>query len=569
MADKYLDNLHPSAADNVLNGTAKAPYLTIAYALTQASAGDNIYVGNATSYTLAATNLNVTKSIFFLNWNNREGAKPTINGGDATRVLNINTANPVVFDGFILENTRNPVGSYISQSRAECRDVKFRNCHFQGSVGLGAVNGEAGSSGTIVESTCTYNMTAGGFIYTAATGAIESYASGELYGTAQALFFISNGDSNGADFVLGGTHDLFTTNNYVFRCGTTNSDADITIDSTFYLRTVPSSYSRSTFDIIDPRSFTIENGARIDTTASENGTLGDVWVRSPNGLAGAIYIRGLEIDRACIGGYGIKIGDESPGASHAANSFTAVEIDNVHIRDGGIFGTVGTTQTHMIFIGNEKKYKIKNCFVEGGAYGVGVKGDDVADPASFTYNCKIIGVRLSSMKTKGVENTRWFNNYVVENGAGGIGLDLTENTDSGATGLGSGAIARNNIFVMDTEVAINVDTPSNLGNNDLDFNSYYLHGVNIAEFGTTDYVTLADLQLGEGVEKHGNSFPGQFPDLISGDLAAPSSVNYRAGVPLTNATRIYDATGSEEVTISNATFNSDTPYRSRRKRVTT
>lgn len=560
MANKYLDNLHPNAADTVLNGTEAAPYLTIAYALTQATSGDWMYVGNATAYTLAAANLNITKSIFFVNWNNRAGARPTINGGDATRVININTANPVVFDGFILEMTRNPVGSYISQSRAACRDVRFRNCHFQGSVGLGAVNGEGGSSGTIIESTCTYDMTAGGFVYTAATGAIESYASGTLRGAAQALFFISNGDSNGADFVLGGTHNLVTTNNYVLRCGTTNSDADITVDSTFYLQSVPSTYSRSTFDIIDPRSFTIEDGARIDTTDSENGALGDVWVRCPTGVAGAVYIRGLEIDRAAIVGYGVKIGDESPGASHTANSLTAVEIENVHIRDGGVFGTVGTTQTHMIFVGNEKKYKIKNCFIEGGAYGVGIKGDDTADPSSFVYNCKIVGVRLSSMKTKGIENTRWFNNYIIEDGAGGIGLDITDNTDSGATGIGAGAISRGNIFVMDTEVAINVDAASDLGNNDFDYDTFYLNGASIATFATSTYTTIAQLRAAKGVERQGYSMPAAAPALDADDLALIGTENYQSGAPLTGGTKIYDATGVTEVTLSGATLHFDSPY---------
>jgi hypothetical protein len=436
----------------------------------------------------------------------------------------------------------------------------MRNCHFQGSVGLGAINCAGGSSGTIIESTCTYDMTAGAFVYTSATGAIESYASGTLRGVAQALFFISNGDSNGADFVLGGTHDLVTTNNYVLRCGTTNSDADITVDSSFYLRTVPSTYSRSTFDIIDPRSFTIEEGARIDTTASENGVLGDVWVRSPSGLAGAIYIRGLEIDRAAIGGYGIKIGDESPGASHVANSFTAVEIEKVHVRDGTVFGTAGTTQTHMIFIGNEKKYKIKNCLIEGGAYGVGIKGDDIADPASFTYNCKVIGVRLSSLKTKGIENTRWFNNYIIEDDAGGIGLDITDNTDSGASGIGAGAVSRGNIFVMDTEVAIHVDAASDLGTNDFDYDSFYMNGADIAEFGASTYTTIEELRAAQNVERHGYSRLASAPSLDEDDLAVINTENYQTGAPLTGGTKIYDATGLTEVTLSGATLHFDAPY---------
>lgn len=571
MATKYLDNLNPSAADTINNGTEAAPYLTLAYAESQCADGDTLLVGNNTTYDVGnGTALTINVGITLQNWNNRAGTKPRIEGGDATRLIYVDEASAVVIDGFELQNDRTGNGSYILQAHSTVRNLRVRNTDFVGNATLAAVGITSASSGTVIESTCTITMTLGGATYSGTTGAVECYAAVSLSGSAQAAFFISNGDSNGADFVFGGTINLSTINNYVVRCGATNSDADITIHSSFYLQSVPSNYTRATFDIQDPRTFTVQDGARIDTTGSTAVAGADVWVRAKTGVAGAVYIRGLEIDRGSISGYGIEIGDENPSSTdHVLNSFTAVEIENVHIRDGKCFGTAGTTQTHMIFIGNEKRYKIKNCFIEKGAYGIGIKGDDTADPSSYVYNCKVAGARLSNLKTKGVENTKWYNNYVVEDSEGGIGLDITENSDGGASGIGAGTIARNNIFVMDTEVAVNVDANSNLGNNDLDYNSYYLFGVNIGTWGSTTYTTLLQMQVGESVEKNGNVFLSELPDLNSSEIANSGTENYRAGVPLTNAMTAYDSTGADAVTISNATFNSDTPYRSRRKRVTT
>lgn len=562
MADKYLDNLNGAAVDDVTAGTQVKPYLTIAYALSQAAAGDNIYVGNGTTYTLAATNLNVAKSIFFLNWNNRAGAKPKIDGGDATRLIFINTANAVVFDGFIMENNRVTPGNYICESRPAVRNVRYRNCDFIGAPALGAVNANAASSGTVVESTCTFNMTSGAAIYTSPTGGIECYGNITLNGVAQAAFFISNGASGGTDFVLGGDITLLTTDNYVFRCGSTNSDADITIHSSFRLVSVPSNYTRATFEILNPRTFIVQPGAYIDTRNSTNVT-NDVWVRSPGKVVvGSVLIDGLQIDRASISGHTLFIGDESPfSASHTPNSYSSCIVRNCLIRDGKYFGTAGTTQSHVIFIGNEKYHKVYNNKLIEGAYGLGIKGDDTADPTSFFYNNYVQGMRLAHMKTKGFDHTRWINNYIVENGKGGVGLDLTDNTDNGAAGLGNASLARNNIFVMSTAVAVNVDAASDLGDNDIDYNSYYMNGQSIASFGASTYSTLAALQAAKKVDLHSYSLVASGPLLESNLLSKINTENYQTGIPFTDMTVIKDVSGSDTVTLSGVRLSEDAPYK--------
>lgn len=564
MATKYLDNLNASAADTVSNGTEAAPYLTMAYALSQASAGDTILVGNATTYDLGATNLNITKSITFQNWANRLGDRPIINGGDATRLIFINTANAVLFDGFILENTNAGIGNYISESRPAVRDVIYRNCHFRGSVDFGAITGNAGSSGTVIESTCTYNMTAGGFVYTSATGGIASYASGQLHGAAQAAFFINNGDSAGTVFEMGGTIDLFTTNNYVFRCGSTNEKAVIVIKSSFYLRTIPTTYSRSTLEIINPTSITVEDGARIDVRNTTLADLGDIWIRSPGIAAvkvtGSINIGAIRIDRGSITGYGIKIGDESPfSASHILNSYTSIVIDGAVIRDGKYFGTSGSTQSHVVFIGNEQNYIVKNCTLIEGAYGIGVKGDDTVSVGSYVYNNNVKGMRLAHLKTKGMTGTRWYNNLVIEDSKGGVGLDLTENTDDGAAGTGNGSISRNNVFVMDTSAGLKIDAASNLGDNDVDFSTYYHPlATDLAAISGVGYANLTALRTVLDVEENSFEDIGGFPVLNSDNTAYFGSINYQSGVPISGINPIQDTTGNVVATISGAELVFDT-----------
>jgi len=571
MANKYVDKDNPAALDNVANGSAAAPYLTLAYALTQAAASDTILVApTATPYNVGATTaLSVSKAITFQKWDGVRAGKPEINGGDATRLIQISTASAVVFDGFVLRATNAGISNYIAQGTAAIRNVIFRNCDARGSVDFGAFTVSAGGSGMVIEDTCTIDMNLGGAVYTSATGGIACYADVILRGAAQAVFYISNPDSNGTTFTLGGAITLLNVNNYVYRTAPTNYDANHVIDSSFNLESVLGTYTRTTIEIHNPRSVQIFGGS-INTAGAEGaGAAGDVWIRSPLGSAGVgvqanIYINDLLIDRGSITGYGIKIGDESPfSLSHLPNSYANVEIIGCRVRDGKYFGVAGTTQTHMIFVGNEKKHKVKNCRVIEGAYGIGIKADDTADADSYVYNNYVEGQRLAHLKTKGMAGTRWFNNHIFENSRGGKGLDLTQNTDDGAAGLGNGAIARNNIYDMQTGSAIFIDAASNLGDNDLDHSTFYCGEADIAAIAGSPVETLVDLRALLNIERNSTQ-PRKTtsPKLDEDGLAYPYSENWQAGAPIKGLTKIKDSEGVIEAAVSGgAVFAKGSPFK--------
>jgi len=575
MANKYVDKSHPSAADNPANGSTIAPYLTLQYAHDQAVAGDVIYVAPASTPYLpggATTYLNISKGITFAKWEGvRDNEQLILNGGDATRLVFINTASAVLFDMWDrIEGTNAGICNYIFENRAAVRNSIVRRSHCRGSVDLGVINGNAGSSGIIMEDSCTIDMNLGGAVYTSPTSSVACYAAVTLRGVAQAGFFISSGDSNGATFVIGGTYNLITVNNYVYRCGTTNSDANHIVHSSFNLAAVPSTYSRATIDILNPRSVNVQDGSAINTSGAIGaGLAGDIYVRSPLGSAGvgveaAINIGAIQINRGAITGYGIKVGDESPfSTEHKPNSYSFVTIDGPIIKDGKYFGVAGTTQTHMIFIGNEKRHAMKNCKSYEGAYGIGIKGDDTADPSSYSYNNYIEGARLAHMKTKGMRRTRWFNNHIFENGRGGKGLDLTQNTDDGAAGLGNGAIARNNIYDMQTGPAIFIDTASNLGDNDLDHSTFYCGEADIAAIAGSPVETLVDLRALLNIERNSiQPRKTRSPKLDEDGLAYPYSENWQAGAPIKGLTKIKDSEGVIEAVVSSgAVFAKGSPFK--------
>jgi len=570
MAIKYVDKDNPAALDNVANGSAALPYLTLAYALTQAAANDTISVApTATPYNVGATTaLSVSKAITFQKWDGVRAGKPEINGGDATRLIQISTASAVVFDGFVLRATNAGVSNYIAQGTAAIRNVIFRNCDARGSVDFGAFTVSAGGSGMVIEDTCTIDMDLGGAVYTSATGGVACYADVTLRGAAQAVFYVSNPDSNGTTFILGGSITLLNVNNYVYRTAPTNFDANHVIDSSFNLLSVPSTYSRTTIEIHNPRSVQILGGS-INTAGAEGaGAAGDVWIRSPLGAAGVgvqanIYINDLLIDRGSITGYGIKIGDESPfSLSHKPNSYANVEIIGCQVRDGKYFGVAGATITHMIFVGNEAIYKVAHCTVIEGAYGIGIKADDTADPSSYVYNNYVEGQRLAHLKTKGMRSTRWFNNHIFENRKGGRGLDLTENTDDGAAGLGNGAVARNNSYQMDTAPAVYIDTASDLKDNDLDYSAFYCGEADIAVLSGVSVETLEDLRAARNIEHNSIAPSNSAPSLNANGIAAVGSEIYQAGVPITDLTTVFDSEDETQVIfLGGVTLNKSTAFR--------
>lgn len=572
MALKYYDKENVAALDNVANGAPALPYINPIYSLGQAAASDTIYGAPTTlPYDFGAgTPMTIGKAITFDLWDGVRAGTLEWNGGDATRLVNLSgVAGAVLIANKKLENTRVGLGSYIAQAGAATRNFRLRSCVLEGSVGLGAVTVASGASGVVIEDTCTINMTAGAAVYAGLTASWQCYADVTLNGAAQGAFFLPAGDADGAGIIIGGTIILANAvNNYCVRCASTNRDADITIHGSFHLSSVPSVYNRAAFNIQDPRSFTVLSGARIDTRGTTIKSDAEVWVRSNQGITGAIFINGLTVDRGSYEGYTLKIGDESPfSASHTKNSYTDVEILGCLLRDGNYHGTVGVTQTHVIFIGNEINYKVANNRLIEGAYGLGVKGDDTSAAASYFYNNYVQGMRLSNQKTKGMSGVRYINNHVVEGGKGGIGADLTENTDDGASGTGDAAKVLNNIMEMDTEKAINIDTASDLGNNEIDYNVYILTGT--SSLATASGVNFTASQIAEWQERGHDlhSYVVTDRDQIfdsNGDVRT-GSVAYQTGKPISDLTEIADVNGANAPDLVGVTLSGDTNYKRRVK----
>jgi len=566
---KYLDKDNPAALDNVANGSAKLPYLTVSYATTQTTALDDLNIApTAAPYNLGAgVALTLTKGLNFVAWPVREGM-PEINGGDATRLFNISgVAAAILFDGFKLENTRAGLGSYIIQAGAATRNLRARNCVFEGSTSLGAITVSAGGSGVIIEDTCVANITAGSFVYGTLTGSYESYADVNIAGSSQGAYFMPGGDANGNAVTIGGEINITdNTNIYIVRCSTTSTDTVTTIHGSFNLASVPSTFTRSVWDIVNPRLFTALDGWRIDTRGSELVASGDISIRC-NASIGAtvnqgVYINPGTIDRGSIFGYGIKIGDEAPSDAHGQNKFLTVDIDGVTMRDGKVFGTAGSTTTHAFFIGNEKIYHLRNLHGIKGGYGVGWKGDDVVDPGSYTFNSLMEGYRLAQFKTKGGTGTRWINCHALEDGEGGPGFDLTDNTDSGASGLGNAAIIRNCVMEMDTDAGVNIDAASDLGDEDIDYNVYIITG-------TGNPVTIAGVNItwAEWQERRNDLHSYLITDrnqiLDSNGNVKVGSVAHETGFPVTGLTTTADVNGANAPTLTGVSLGFSTNYKRR------
>lgn len=571
---KYLDKDNPAALDNVANGSAALPYLTVSYGTTQTTALDDLNVAPTTTpYNLGSgVALTLTKGLNYKAWAVREGM-PEINGGDATRLFNISgVAAAILYDGLKLENTRAGLGSYIIQAGAATRNLRTRNCVFEGSTSLGAITVSAGGSGVVVEDTCTFNTTAGAVVYNGVSGSFACYADVNLSGVAQAAYFFPNGDSAGAACTIGGTINLVdNTNNYIVRCATTNTDSAITVHGTFFLESVPSTFTRTVWDIINPRIFTALPGWRIDTRGTEGIDLGDIHVYN-NASEGAttnigVYINAGTIDRAGVSGYGIKIGDESPSDAHGQNKYLTVDIDGVTLRDGKEFGTAGDTITHVFFIGNEKIYHLTNLHGIQGGYGIGWKGDDTVDAGSYAYNCLMEGMRIAQFKTKGGTGTRWINCHALEDGKGGVGFSLTDNTDSGASGLGNAAIIHNCIMEMDSDAGVNIDAASNLGDQEIDYNVYIITG-------TGNPVTVAGVNQSwdewqeDGNDRNSSLVTSREQIFDSNNEIIPYSVAWRTGKPFVGLTPLGDINGENDVVFTGGGELSVQTLGMRRKRKT-
>lgn len=566
---KYLDKDNPAALDNVANGSAALPYLTVSYATTQTTALDDLNIApTAAPYNLGAgVALTLTKGLNFVAWPVREGM-PEINGGDATRLFNFSgVAAAILFNGLKLENTRAGLGSYIIQAGASTRNLRARNCVFEGATTLGAITVSAGGSGVIIEDTCVANIAAGSFVYGTLTGSYESYADVNIGGTSQGVYFIPGGDANGNSVTIGGEINITdNTNLYIVRCSTTSTDTTTTIHGSFNLASVPSTFTRSAWDIVNPRLFTALSGWRIDTRGSELVASGDISIRCNASLGTTVnqgvYINPGTLDRAGIDGYGIKIGDESPSDAHGQNKYLFVNIDGVTFRDGKEFGTAGSTITHDFFIGNEKIYHLTNLHGIQGGYGIGWKGDDVVDADSYAYNCLMEGMRLAHFKTKGGTGTRWINCHASEDGKGGIGFDLTDNTDSGASGLGNAAIIKNCIMEMNSDAGVNIDAASNLGDQDVDYNVYIITG-------TGNPVTIAGVNItwAEWQERRNDLHSYLITDRnqvfdSNGNVKA-GSVAHETGFPVTGLTTTADVNGANAPTLTGVSLGFSTNYKRR------
>lgn len=566
MANKYLDKDNPAALDNPANGGIAAPYLTPAYAFTQSTALDTINTAPTTTpYDLGNAALTINKGMNFAAWAVRAGT-PEINGGTTSRLIILTGVSAaVLFDGFILENTNAGVGNYIVEAGAATRSLTFRNTTFEGPTDLGAITIASTASGVVIEDSCTFNTTAGAAVYNGLSGSFESYADVNLSGAAQAAYFFPGGDSAGAACTIGGTINLTdNTNNYIVRCATTNTDSNITIDSTFFLESVPSTFTRSVWDIINPRTFVAEPGWRIDTRGTVDLALGDIHIYN-NASQGATVNSGVTIgagtiDRAGVGGYGIKIGDESPSDAHGQNKYSLVSIDGVTCRDGVYFDTPGSTITHVFFIGNENSYQLTNLHGIHGGYGIGWKGDDTVDADSYAYNCLMESMRLSNFKTKGGTGTRWINCHALEAGETGIGFDFTDNTDSGASGTGDAGYMRNCVMEMDTEAGVYIDSASNLFNEDIDYNLYIITGTGVAVSIAGVSQNVSESWRARGNDAHSYFISDRAQVFDSNNAVIPYSVAWRTGCPVTGVTPVTDATETDTIVLTNVTLSPETSF---------
>jgi len=198
--------------------------------------------------------------------------------------------------------------------------------------------------------------------------------------------------------------------------------------------------------------------------------------------------------------------------------------------------------THSIFVGFNDSAYVRNNYVNGGGYGIILKGDSNNDYNHIggAYGNVVVNSYVSGIYMKGIKNANVFNNTIynstfpdLQDGLIWAGInDLAANASTGTI------IKNNAIFGKNSETLVYLDVDSVSGSV-IDYNSYWTNdgdGFRWAPgVGETD-TTLADWQA-DGYDAHGRTANPQFADIANADTltAVPGDFSLQSTSPAIDA----------------------------------
>lgn len=482
-------------------------------------AGDVVHVAGGTYVETIHTYLLVGTRVSNVTFLADEGDPVTIQDAENTKVVHLaNTLTGVTFKGpFIFDAQANQTS--ILYMSTTVTNITFDGSTFQGSNLTTAISGSS-SEGSIVFQNCTFNgQASSSWVSQQLTSFTFNDCDFTIGNTTPGSYFIySSGAGITKPIVFdGGTLEI-TTTNHAFNM---NSNASLTIQNTgsmdfhntvdSYISAIyfPGTYSgaitiKNNADIIydtlttkhylllveggsrtiavDNNSFTLpatddeytgqetyiirlinQNGFAItnntfDTRTTYSST--HIYASSSNGLsAGNTLISGNTHYTRSLTNYVVAIGSEStidPGD----NAFDGMIIEHNKIYGSAYYDSpAGSISLHAYLLGYNKKIHFRYNYVNGGGYGVVIKGDGNTD-VDYDYEGGVYGNifinnAICGVLVKGAVNVPIYNNtfYSSDDSAmisDGAFVLIIPNFESGPPKSNfrhsSGISVKNNIF---------------------------------------------------------------------------------------------------------------------------
>ena len=567
--DYYNDSAYWVATDgnDSNDGSFENPWLTLNGAVTAASEGSVIYVKAGTYDEAGGTaSWYISKGITF-----KAIGEVIVTSSGTTRVLYINTANPVTIDGFILDgevNTRYCVDFVTSIANKTLINCTFKNAFYSGGqtkIITGAVSG----SGLLVEN-CNFESTtltscygihfAGGFTLKNCNfdnfhGSVLALASGTnpvtidgCYGDltlgvttntllsntlTAALFTVKNCNFNiltAFNSIVGGRYLLidncsFTcrvaTNSYpVYMTGPDDNTGIEIKDSIFRFL-----HKNQTYDIIniDGIQSPHVHGCTIETLTPNMVSHIEITGGLVTTDAGSALVENNKFYHRGRGGYICRIGTDSSDSGDE-------KLNGSKILNNLVFGaryyepSIPHDITHGLMIGGQNDGLIAYNTCVGVGYAIVMKGWDLmentADPTGIIYNCVINSNRAISVK--GILGVNVFNNSIHVNlDTETLGIALSNQLTFGA----ANCTVKNNVLTFkdirneDYTLVHVLDAASAVGFV-CDYNLLFLNnctGGNLAHINGTDYADHASFK-GAGYETNGENADPEFEYISENKL---------------------------------------------------
>lgn len=554
MARKYVDQDNVNAADEVAHGSEALPYLTLNYGYGQATASvDDVFVKDSVAVYKHSTSFFWNKNVP-LEGESRDGTIITCET-DNTRVIRMANNAKCRFANFtMIPNEHNPKSYGFQVNGVDMAGGEIDNIHFASPVQLGFIRLESGLENLVVKN-CLFEIGAlGNIIY---DGGCKGFDFDD-----NIITVVADNVSNGLyhQVVAGNVgqirwrrnrlDDLAANTRYIY---SVNGGQNSWLIEYNTVGGLVSTYARNFITLRDELDYVVKDN---NFTLNADGVIECLAIQSPLGTTPAsIQVLDNVFDTFATSNHVIFIGEENATGNHDPNKFSdstgALLVRGNTLYSGAYNGRDDSADTaHMIMVGYDIDFTIRENTVFGGAFGTVFKGETPFTKGGAVgnkyINCVIAG------RIKGVGNVPFVNNTVVDQGKNSQSLSI----DKHETGNATNHKNYNNIYKLTTGAVYGVDADSASGF-EADYNCYDLSGTAI--IGTINgvtYNTLAEFQAaGFALNSHSE------PALLDGNYnVIPFTRNWQTGIPRTEITPLESEDG-EAITLSGGTLINDTLFK--------